>query len=567
MKLLHTVMGITILGLGSVLAAAMTELAAEPLPLSTTGFAVEALPVAPPGFAAGVLPAGATRFAAGTIPQQDELPPPPQQLAPHEAISQLGDEVHRLTEQRILTRGQDRSLTTKLDHVSDALRVGDLEGAVRQVAAFDREASALIAARVIGGKDALLLQGLTEQASAGLRAARDVPFVGPAFKPCLAPGVCEKRVLHVDQKARSGGNGSVDAPYRSIAEALVAADEAQVCGVEIVLHAGIYTESIRVTRATRIDGSPDRPIIIGSLHNPDGHELSVSRVVFEDSPAPGAIVADGPCGAVTEITGVTIRNAASHGVFQRGGALRIVGLDARGTMPDPADGNTGRAIRLVGGVQAAIGLANLSFNVGGGLLAGGEHTQVFLALSTIGHNDVHPLLASALSFAGIGIEVTDRALLLTEFTQLVGNRGTGILVANDARAHFRYGRIEHTRKFAVAGEGDVYGINAQALDGGTLELSHFRNSHAALVAFFLLRGYGRASHGLIGYNPIGVAGQQLPTDFPAGEMTACVAEDVAYLHNDRAIDTDFLPLPCGDEVLGPCPVCSVSVPFVCTWCG
>jgi hypothetical protein len=137
-----------------------------------------------------------------------------------------------------------------------------------------------------------------------------------------------------------------------------------------------------------------------------------------------------------------------------------------------------------------------------------------------------------------------------------------MLAGNGARAHFRYGRIERTDNVAIEGEGNYYGINALALDGGTLQLSHFRSHHAAFIGLYFLRGYGRASHGTVGYNPIAMAALELPSDFSVNELFACL-DEVSFLHNDRNFDGDTFPLPCEED----CPACTVSVPFICTWCG
>lgn len=503
------------------------------------------------------------------VPESQEPIPPPQQLvAPHEAIAQLGFEVLRLTEQQVLNSGQGVSLSTKLDNAADGLMVGDPDAVLRPLNAFNRELGALVFAQVIGSKDALPLLDLANQAILGVSSVNDLPRALPGITPCPTPGPCEALVLHVDQSASAGGDGSADAPFRTIAEALAAADTAQACGVEIILHPGMYRESVTLTRALRIEGTVDRPVIVGRIFNGAGHPLEVSRVALEGSPAPGAIVVDGPCGSSTEVANVVIRNANHHGIYQRRGSLRVIGTDIRGTVPAPGDADTGRAIRLLDGAQATIGLTDMSFNVGGALLASGDGTRVYLALSQVTSNTVHPQIASMFLPARAGIvTAADRALLLAEFTSIVGNSGNGIVVVDDARAHYRYGRIEHGRTVLVGGDDDSYGINALAIDGGTLQLTHFRSNHADFVGMAFLRAYGRASHGLVAYNTLGWVVLEQPPDLAAGELFACLTEEVAFLRNDRVFDGDLLPVPCDDEVPGDCPVCTVSVPFVCTWCG
>ncbi|MGD8331966.1 MAG: hypothetical protein PVJ49_21205, partial [Acidobacteriota bacterium] len=277
---------------------------------------------------------------------QAPIPPPQKPVVRHTPIEQLSVEVLRLTEQKVLNTGQGRSLSTKLDNAIDGLMVGDPDAVLRPLHAFRQEIGALVFAQVVGGKDGLLLQELADQAIHGVSAVKDVPRVLPGVMPCPAPSPCEVLRLHVDQSAPSGGDGSTEAPFRTITEALAAADRAEACGVDVVLHPGVYRESVTLTRATRIEGTSDRPIITGRIFNGAGHSLQVSGITLEGSPAPGAIVVDGPCGSSTEVANLVIRNANRYGIFQRRGSLRVIGTVIRGTVPDPGDADTGRAIRL-----------------------------------------------------------------------------------------------------------------------------------------------------------------------------------------------------------------------------
>ncbi len=438
------------------------------------------------------------------------------------------------------------------------------------VSTLSKELEALAGAGLFETKDAQVLLDAAAATRSSIDRALVLPLLPAIALPCVPKTGCQFLVLHVKGKAGEDGSGKPDgsssAPYRTIGDALGRAAAEGACGVEIVLAGGTYDESIVVTRDLRIRGEgAARPVIEGSILNTGGHDLRVSDVHLRGSPDPGAIVVDGACPSATELIRVEISGATRNGLLQRGGTLRGFALLIRQTRALADERHAGAGIRLTDGVQAALGLLDISNNGAGGLSIEGEGTRVYLSVSLFSENRSNPFFLHTVmetGAVGAGIEVERGALLLAEFTNVVRNDFVGLLVREDAQAHFRYGRIERTRLLSVdlgAGPRSFGSFNASSIDRGVMELSGFTLAHSEVCDLTVARAYASASFGVISDAPVGVCVTDVPADFD----TVCLRHDVDYVRLGVPLQGSR-PLPCMD--CPPPPPCA-TVPFSCTWCG
>lgn len=493
--------------------------------------------------------------------------------APHELLARIELQLDLLLEQQVLNKGRHTSLATKLRHALGALEGGDPRKALVHVSSFSKEVHALAGAGVIDTKAAQVILEAGAEVQAGIETALVLPRVLSIENPCAPATPCEPLVLHVDATADEStkSDGSTGAPYRTIAEALQRADKEAPCGVEIVLAEGTYRESVEVTRTLWLRGrGASRTIIEGSILNGNGHGLHVAGIHFRGSPDPGAIVVDGPCRSVTELSQVWISGATRNGILQRGGTLRGFALSVNETRAMADERLAGAGIRLTDGAHAALGLLDVSRNGAGGLAIEGEDTRVYLTGSQLNENRSNPHFLPPAGepphVVGAGIEVGQGALLLAEYTNLARNEFIGLHVRAGAHAHFRYGRIERTPELTVAFQ--VYGgFNAAAVDGGVLEISGFTLAHGP-VGLAIWRSYAAASYGTISDQYWGIL--YVPRDdFPVESQFACwIDRAVRLVRNDSPVEMPpfIYPEPCVGDCPPP-PPCVISVPFICTWCG
>jgi hypothetical protein len=476
-----------------------------------------------------------------------------------------------------VTPGQGQALLQPLKKVRDDLNRGNAHGSLRELEAFKRHASVFTATGVLGSSTG---HGLLAEAGRAEAQITDMAFgAGPArpaswsFEGCAERPPCTYSVVYVDRRAVVLGerDGSQARPYRTLAAALQHAEDRDVCGVEIRLADGVYWENIVLTRHTTLDGeSRAGVLLVGSIVNNAGVDLTVRDLRVAAVDGPGGIFTDAPC-AVTTVANVVVDRSARFGIYQRGGVLTVLSSVVRRTEAHDDSRFDGTALYLTGGVQAALGVVEISDNASGAIVASGGQTQVYATSVSVTGTGVNPFFrgeAGWLNDVPAAVEVTDDALLLMEFGTISRNELAGLRVRDGGRAHFRYGLIERTED--VPDHENLATGNAVAItDGSILELSHFTLTRGALAALLISGAFATASDGVVSWHPIGAAiqGMPPPSDPTYGIESAveCLEDDVDYARNDRPLDTSVLPLPCiGPDC--PAPRCR-RVAFVCSWCG
>lgn len=529
-----------------------------------------------------VLVAALVPLAAAAAPaQQDPIPPPPQTpVAPHELIEAAGQLIDGLLTQQVLNKGQALSLRGKLGDAREALWRADAGAAIRRLRAYTNEVDALGQGGVLPAKDALALgdYGTAAMELVGGIAFR-VPSVIPAVKlGCGQPVPCpQPLVLYVaSAKARLNPDGGQETPFRTIAAALAAAEEAGACAVEIRLARGTYSGDIAINRNTRIIGEETRRTIVrGSIVDEGGHDLELRGLTVAASPAPGGVVVRA-CPANVELSSVLIDGATRHGVRQDGGALRMFAVQVRGTIAQSDDVYAGSGVRLTGGTRAVIGLSTIDGSGSVGLSVSDAQTRVYVAASLISNNRSNPSfddrIPPALPGYG-GAEVREGALLLMQFTTLRGNEILGLSAQSGGRVHFRYGSIAETTSRRIAGAGIFGGVNVLSKTDGVVHTTEFVSTRSENIGYRVSSGFATAFWGIISHNPIGLGfgGGPPPSDpgYTLPIAIECVCNALRAIRNDRVIE---VPDP-GDIVGGsfcslgpPSPICR-TVPLVCDWCG
>jgi hypothetical protein len=351
-------------------------------------------------------------FSSLSIPVwgQSEIPIPTSKPLPHEYVRLLGDAVDALVAQKVLNLGQGRSLNTKLSLAKSELNKGSALLAIRHLESFSQETQGLLQARVLSSTQGQLLiagsvaaQERIDTLAFGLCFTDKSP-VSWSLLPCAERPACRYTTYHVNMglHVRGARNGSPEAPFLTINDALQRAADLRLCGVEVLVANGHYIEDPVISRGTRIRGldSRDRVVIVGSIVNHGGYELSVSNLTITSSRVPGAIVVTAPC-ANTTISGVTIDRAERYGIYQRGGTLTVIASEILRTRALADAVSAGTGIYLTGGVQAALGLVIVDGNDSGGLFAEGAQTRVYAAAVAVTGNSINPYLQSFAKYGDI----------------------------------------------------------------------------------------------------------------------------------------------------------------------
>jgi hypothetical protein len=290
---------------------------------------------------------------------QSEIPVPttPPGPLPHERVHLLTAAVQALATSQVLTPGHAEALARGLDKAGEALRRGEARTAMRRLDTFSRHVSGLAAAGTMNGPTARRLleeasqaRGQVAELAFGAGAARPASW---SFEGCAERRPCVYAVVFVNPRAAVLGarDGTEMRPYRTIADALGHGEDQSACGIEIRLADGLYWEDVALSRHTTIDGeSRLGTVLIGSIVNNAGVDLTVRDLSVAAVRGPGGVFADAPC-AWTRLTNVLIDSSARFGLYQRGGVLTVSSSVIRNTVADESSRFAGTAVFLTGGVR------------------------------------------------------------------------------------------------------------------------------------------------------------------------------------------------------------------------
>jgi hypothetical protein len=447
-----------------------------------------------------------------------------------ERVDGLRAAVTDLSADRTLDRQYAADLVGPLDDAVAALREGNGKDAAGDLRRFARGVEQVEARSKLDSQDA---QSLTK---AGLALESElttllttVPL--PMPRPPICLGVdCAFVTFHVERAGlpdKTTPDGSASAPFRSIHEALAEAQRRDACGVAVILHGpGPYTETIEITRHTRITGSgPGPATLVGSIINRTASRLELTGLRLERAPTPGAVIVDHPC-ADTSLTAVNIVNAEHHGIWQRGGTLRAGLVGVVGTRAGSSLVTEGTGIFLTGGAVAEMGLLDVARNQSGGIVVDGMGTRLSARVANIVGNTANPSFDyCALGEAGVisadqltaGVVARAGANVSLSLSRIEDNALLGILLAGGAQGLITSVAVRSTDDVTCRGF-QFFGHNVASLDEASLRLTGFALFGAPICGVILARGGTvDASDGSITRNAIGACIQT--TDYALERLT------------------------------------------------
>jgi hypothetical protein len=266
--------------------------------------------------------------------------------------------------------------------------------------------------------------------------------------------VLPEGTLHVDALAAEGGDGSAEAPFASIGEALAVAGP----GATVAVAAGSYPETISIGAS------------LGGLHLAGRcRELVAIDASVGDSSTPGVRI-EAAAGAVT-LSDLSVREAWYAGLMITSGqvSLQRVGVYANGYSGMGVVANSMQAASVV--AEDCDFAENVGVNVG-----------LFFSRAelTLRNSVVRDGARGGLGQNGLGISVDEGASLVLESSQVLRNHNQGIVVEAGSRVELRGSLIEGN----LPDPGGLYGYGLQiedsevSIDGSELVGNH----HAGLIA-------------------------------------------------------------------------------------
>jgi hypothetical protein len=261
--------------------------------------------------------------------------------------------------------------------------------------------------------------------------------------------------IYVDLAATEGGDGSAEAPFASITEAL----EEAPTGALIAVAAGRYVENLSA------DSSVSGLHLAGRCR-----ELVVLDASAGSSDTPGLRL-ELSAGSAT-ISGLTIRDANYAGLIVTSGEVTLRRVSVIG--------NAYSGMGVVGSAlvhDASVVAEDCEFaeNVGSNIGMFYSRAQLELRGSV-----VRDAQRGAAGQSGLGIAVEEGASLVVEASEVLRNYNQGILVEAGSSVVVRGSRIEG----GLPDPSGLYGYGLQ-IDDATVEIESSElvgNSHAGLVA-------------------------------------------------------------------------------------
>lgn len=289
-----------------------------------------------------------------------------------------------------------------------------------------------------------------------------------------------------------------------------------VCTLRMVVHPGVYAESLVIDRATHLVAAPFAapPTIQGSLDNPHGHALS--------------------------LVSVDLIGGIGFGVRQVGGALTLIDVSVRDVRS--AKGTGGVAVSASGRAEVRAEDVFLSYNDGGALRIEGPGTRLHLSGAEVFGNLHAPDAIDPSDTAAVA--VVDGARAFVQDSGIAGNLGVGLAASGAGTGvHFRDGYVDDTRTSATQ-----EGTNLLVTGGASLELRSWTSTGAEVVGLMERQGLLRSSQGLLGDNRIGATLETATDD--------CFYE-TRYTGNALDQAFDEIEMPTFDQVKcqldGSCP--------------
>ena len=476
---------------------------------------------------------------------------------PHLAIQALSEDLTKLTDASLIAEKKLPELQRPLNQSVEALQSADPSLSVQRLKVFKNKLSAQVVPEI---GDELVMQASAIQEQITAIASRSVA----AFN-----GSCEVPVPD-DFQSLAVGPGEA---LTSITDALSFATMQGFSAVEIVLSPVAFREgSITIDRHTRFTAPAGAANIVGGIINSGPYLLELQDVIVTGSAGAGTgILAANQC-AITILSNVEVQFADGTGITQLGGTFTADGLTVVASnapdFPTAAERHIGRGLHISDGASACITNSTLDRNAAGALLAEGFLTRVFASRLTARNNSISPVVRDELvameeSPSGFAsIEIRGEALMLGEFVAVFAGDVIGIMVDDNAQAHFRYSAVARTVDIPIGPFKSVGGRNL-SVNNGVMELNAIdsRQRLAGIVTNYANGGFLSTGTVLVTQNAVGLGVISSSSDESACAL-ACL--DVFYVRNDRRADFTFPPLP------GPtppsCPVCP-SVSYSPSWCG
>ena len=476
---------------------------------------------------------------------------------PHLGIQALSDTLTKLGSAGLIREKHLPQLQRPLTQSVEALQSADSSQAIQRLKVFKNKVSAQLAHEIgneLVAQASVIQEQITEIASRAVSAS---------IGPCVVPGPDDFQSLAV---------GPEEA-LTTISEAMAFASAQGFDAVEIVLAPVAFREGlITIHRHTRFVAPAGAANIIGGILNNGPYLLELQDVIVTGSSGAGtSIIADNQC-AVTILSNVEVQFADGTGVRQQGGSFTADGLTVVASnapdSPAPADRHVGRGLHLSDGVSACMANVILDRNDAGALLAEGFATRVFASRLVTQNNTVSPIVREELITTGSppsgfgSIEVRNEALMLGEWIRVNSDEIIGILVDDNAQAHFRYSSVIQTAEIRLTSHRSIGGRNISVINGA-LDVTSVLSGQAGvgLSVHNVQGGFLSASDVLVTQNDVGIF-----VDTDSGEKSTCALECLSARYERNGTRSRFTILPIPDTGSSPvCPICP-AVNFAPSWC-
>ncbi|MBM4357865.1 MAG: right-handed parallel beta-helix repeat-containing protein [Deltaproteobacteria bacterium] len=256
-----------------------------------------------------------------------------------------------------------------------------------------------------------------------------VPIDGPAG--CVVgrwgDGLEESGAVHVDVAAASGGDGTADGPFTSLAAAIAKAPS----GGRVVVAAGEYDEAVVIDKPLSLAGRCPSRVTLRGGSDPKSLAIVVVRktsdVVIEgvrfQGPHVGMLVDD----ASAKLRRAVVEGAVGFGIVALGSATQV-DIDhvlVVDTSPRAGDQSYGRAVEVELGAEVRLASSALLGNREVGAFASGLGTRLTVEASFVGATQPN----ADEKRLGHGVEVAEGASARIIDSVLLGNHEHGVFVA------------------------------------------------------------------------------------------------------------------------------------------